>query len=376
MLTIHEVFMFDSAVLESQISEAEAQIKDSQSKREEKQAKMESLYSSLSEKNFSIEDSENFDLDFENASLSNVKDAENALNNNMVRLINSLDSTTNELGNEFTTMRQLTAKEKFIGIFSKTKASEMRSERISEASVESNLQDILTQSNSITALLQSQLESLNNEVEIGRKNLTHTLELREKATVELDGVRTEISNLSPQIEDLQLKRSNEEDATSRTKLDGELNTLIQEENELKDKEAVLLNQSMTLERYIKLNESNVDSLNNQITSQKVMIGKLKTDTQQREIIYKSLEVSLKTAEQQETAHAINKIGTETDKVVQNMHASIGASTSNALAEMMEDHKGNMQSANDVLKAKAEADDMFYSRFGAVSEEHDSESYSK
>jgi peptidoglycan hydrolase CwlO-like protein len=252
----------------------------------------------------------------------------------------------------------------------------MRSERISEASVESNLQDILTQSNSITALLQSQLESLNNEVEIGRKNLTHTLELREKATVELDGVRTEISNLSPQIEDLQLKRSNEEDATSRTKLDGELNTLIQEENELKDKEAVLLNQSMTLERYIKLNESNVDSLNNQITSQKVMIGKLKTDTQQREIIYKSLEVSLKTAEQQETAHAINKIGTETDKVVQNMHASIGASTSNALAEMMEDHKGNMQSANDVLKAKAEADDMFYRRFGAVSEEHDSESYSK
>ena len=202
MLTIHEVFMFDSAVIESQISEAEAQIKESQSKREEKQAKMNSLYSSLSDKNFSIEDSENFDLDFENASLSNVKDAENALNNNMVRLINSLDSTTNELGNEFTTMRQLTAKEKFIGIFSKTKASEMRSERISEASVESNLQDILTQSNSITALLQGQLESLNNEVEIGRNNLTHTLELREKATVELDTVRAKISNLSLQIKTL------------------------------------------------------------------------------------------------------------------------------------------------------------------------------
>ncbi|MCF2903210.1 hypothetical protein L1267_22845 [Pseudoalteromonas sp. OFAV1] len=366
--------MFDSQQMNSQLQAAEQAMAKQSEQRQAKLAASNSLYQTLNDTGFKIEDMDKFNTDFENASLSGVKDAENALNNNMVRLINSLDTTTNQFGEEFSSMRQLTAKEKFIGFFSNQKANEMRSERISNASIKQNLQDLIVQSNSITVLLQSQLESLEAEATVGQSNLEKTLESRATVTSELENVRVEIEKLQPQIEELELKRSSAENTTERTQLDTELNQLIKQENVYKDSEAVLVNQSMTLERYVKLNESNVDSLNNQITAQKVMIQKLKTDTAQREVLYQSLEVSLKTAEQQETAHAINKIGTETDKVVQTMHASIGSAASNALAEMMEDHKGNMKSANDVLEAKARADEMFYRRFGKVSDEHDNESY--
>lgn len=368
--------MFKTDEMSQQLQSAEKLVKKNQEQRAEKQAKMTSLYQTLNDKNFSIEDSDKFSLDFENASLSNVKDAEDALNNNMVRLITSLDSTTSQLGSSFSTMRELTGKEKFVSFFSKSKAAEMRSGRIAQASIEQNLQDLISQSNSITSLLQAQLGDLENEHGIGSKNLSDTLDLRKTATADLASVRSQLEGLSPQIEELMLAKSNEEDATRRTEIESELNTLVQQENSLKDAEAVELNKSMTLERYIELNKSNVDSLNNQITAQKVMIQKLKTDTAQREVLYQSLEVSLKTAEQQETAHAINKIGTETDKVVQKMHAQIGASASNALSDMMEEHKGNMQDAQEVLRKKAEADEIFLRRFGNVAQEHDAANYNQ
>lgn len=366
--------MFKSSQMDQQLQAAEQQIKQNQEARAEKQAKMQTLYQTLNDKNFKIEDQDKFSLDFKNASLSDVKDSEEALNQNMVRLITSLDSTTTQLGSDFSTMRELTGKEKFVAFFSKGKAAEMRSDRISKASIEQNLQDLIAQSNSITSLLQAQLSDLESEHVVGTKNLDDTLELRKAATRELESIREKLEGLAPQIEDLMMQKSNEENATKRTEIEAELNTLVQQENELKDAEAVELNKSMTLERYIELNKSNVDSLNNQITAQKVMIQKLKTDTAQREVLYQSLEVSLKTAEQQETAHAINKIGTETDKVVQKMHAKIGASASNALADMMEDHKGNMQDAQAVLQKKAEADEMFLRRFGDVAQEHDNANY--
>jgi len=368
--------MFKTDQMSQQLQSAEKLVKQNQEQRAEKQSKMSSLYQTLNDKNFSIEDSDKFSLDFENASLSNVKDAEEALNQNMVRLITSLDSTTSQLGSDFSTMRELTGMEKFVSFFSKSKAAEMRSGRIAQASIEQNLQDLISQSNSITSLLQAQLSDLENEHVIGSKNLNDTLDLRKTATAELASIRESLEGLSPQIEEMMMAKSNEEDATRRTEIELELNTLVQQENALKDSEAVELNKSMTLERYIELNKSNVDSLNNQITSQKVMIQKLKTDTAQREVLYQSLEVSLKTAEQQETAHAINKIGTETDKVVQKMHAQIGASASNALADMMEEHKGDMQDAQDVLRRKVEADEIFLRRFGHVAQEHDTAGYDK
>ena len=56
----------------------------------------------------------------------------------------------------------------------------------------------------------------------------------------------------------------------------------------------------------------VDSLNNQIAAQATLINKLTIDTEQRIVLYKALEDSLKTAAQQDVAHKINTLGSQVD----------------------------------------------------------------
>ncbi len=356
------------------MEKAEQQIKQDTLARAEKTAKMQSLYQSMKDSEFKIEDSEAFDTDFENASLSGVKNSEAALNNNIARLITMLDGTTSQLGSEFSSMRENTVGEKVIGFFSKSKANEMRSERIQSASIQDNLADLITQSNGITVLLQGQRDELEEQLEVGQSNLKDIVEARSSVVKELEEVKAKMNESSSVLIELEEQRDSAETPAERTEIESKLQEATKIYNEHKDEESILLNQSMTMERYINLNKSNVDSLANQLTNQKVLIQKLKTDTEQRQVLYASLETSLKTAEQQETAHHINQIGVETDQKVQEIHAAIGASTNNALADMMEGHKGQMQSTQDVLERKARADQMFLDRFGKVDEEHSSANY--
>tara|TARA_Y100001936_G_C16061789_1_gene664550 strand:- start:441 stop:1550 length:1110 start_codon:yes stop_codon:yes gene_type:complete len=356
------------------MQQAEDQMKQDTLARAEKTAKMQTLYASMKEADFQIKDDEAFNTDFENASLSGVKNSEKALNSNIARLINLLDGTTNQLGSEFSTMRENTMSEKFVGFFSKSKANEMRSERIQSASIQENLADLITQSNGITVLLQGQRDELEDQLEVGQQNLKEIVEARAEVVKELEDVKASMREASETLITLEEQRDGAETPAERTEVESKLQEANKTYNEFKDQEAILLNQSMTMERYINLNKSNVDSLSNQLTNQKVLIQKLKTDTEQRQVLYASLETSLKTAEQQETAHHINQVGVETDQKVQEIHAAIGASTNNALAEMMEGHKGQMQATQDIMERKQRADQIFFDRFGKVDEEHSSANY--
>jgi hypothetical protein len=366
--------MFKDQDIMQQVAKAESQMQADTLARAEKTQKMQSLYQSMKESDFQIEDNEAFELDFENASLSGVKESEQALNTNIARLINMLDGTTEQLGSEFSTMQEHSATEKFVGFFSKSKAKEMRSERISSASIESNLTDLITQSNGITTLLQGQRDELEEQLTIGQTNLKEIVNARAEVAKQLDDVKAHMSEASIALMDLEEQRDSAETPSARTEVESKLQEANEKYNSFKDQEAILLNQSMTMERYINLNKSNVDSLSNQLTNQKVLIQKLKTDTEQRQVIYASLETSLKTAEQQETAHRINQIGVETDAKVQGIQAAIGASTNNALADMMEGHKGQMQASQDILDRKMRADAEFLRRFGNVDADHSAENY--
>jgi len=360
--------------LNKTMQKTEQQLKADTAARAEKTAKMQSLYQSMKDSEFKIEDDAAFETDFENASLKGVKASETALNSNIARLITMLDGTTSQLGSEFTSMRDNTLSEKLVGFFSKNKSDEMRAERIQSASIQDNLADLITQSNGITVLLQGQRDELEEQLQIGQVNLKEIVEARSTVVKELEEVKAKMTEASSRLIDLEEQRDAAETPSQRTEVESLLQEANKVYNEFKDEEAVLLNQSMTMERYINLNKSNVDSLSNQLTNQKVLIQKLKTDTEQRQVIYASLETSLKTAEQQETAHHLNQIGVETDQKVQEIHAAIGASTNNALADMMDGHKGQMQNTQDILDRKARADQIFLDRFGKVDEEHSSANY--
>jgi len=250
----------------------------------------------------------------------------------------------------------------------------MRQERMRTASVDDKLQDLISKSNTITAMLTSQLDTLNTHKDRVEANLTVTLADREAAVEALEGLKTALSDLDPKIIELENKISVETDAKARTRLESELAALNSQHNEMAQQEQVQLAKSQTLERYIEKGKSWVDSLQNQAATQMVLINKLQTDTKQRVILYDALTKSLKTAQQQDVAHKINEIGVATDQEAQVAMTAIGSATNSKMAEMLEAHDEHIVFARKVLEEKAKADERFARRFEKILEKHDKNAY--
>ncbi|MFQ5438672.1 MAG: hypothetical protein ACE5DK_07575, partial [Paracoccaceae bacterium] len=271
-------------------------------------------------------------------------------------------------------MRNKTGWESFVGVFSRAKADSMRQERMRSASIDDKLQDLIAKSDTIIALLEGQLDMLNDHKTRVEQNLSVTLDEREAVVGALESLRAEILAMDPKIIELENKISVEQDAAARTKLESKLARLNAEYNEKVQDEQVKLAKSQTLERYIEQGKTWVDSLQNQAATQMVLINKLQTDTKQRVVLYDALTKSLKTAQQQDVAHRINEIGVETDKEAQTAMAAIGSATNTRMAEMMEKHESHMVFARKVLEEKAKADERFMRRFEAIVEKHDKNLY--
>ncbi|TIT71535.1 MAG: hypothetical protein E5W56_21730, partial [Mesorhizobium sp.] len=93
--------------------------------------------------------------------------------------------------------------------------------------------------------------------------------------------------------------------------------------------------------YTSMFQTFVDSLNNQIAAQSTLINKLTIDTEQRIVLYKALEDSLKTAAQQDVAHKINTLGSQVDNTAEETMAGIGAASQKHIGDLLEMHEKNM-----------------------------------
>ncbi len=271
-------------------------------------------------------------------------------------------------------MRSKTGWESFVGFFAKDRSEAMRQERMRSASIDDKLQDLIAKSDTITQLLQGQLDVLTQQKDKVEANLGETLDEREGTVAALESVRAEIMAMDPKIIELENKIAVTQDAAERTRLETELAELNTRYNDLVQDEQVKLAKSQTLERYIEKGKSWVDSLQNQAATQMVLINKLQTDTKQRVVLYDALTKSLKTAQQQDVAHRINEIGVKTDQEAQSAMAAIGSATNQRMADMLEAHEDHMVFAREVLEAKAKADERFARRFAAIVEKHDKNLY--
>ncbi|WP_448950967.1 hypothetical protein [Labrys neptuniae] len=353
---------FDAAIqaAETEIKAAQAKISDVSSKIELARSKMEK--------------GEDISIDIANATLDDVHAHSNAMNANIAELIMGLDDVTAGFSKEFDAMREKSGWESFVGVFSRAKSDSMREERLRAASIDDKLQDLISKSDIIVNLLQSQLGVLNDHKNRVEKNLTTTLSDREATVAELEKIRADVLAMDPKIIDLENKISMEQDAAARTRLESELAKTNGIYNELVQQEQVKVAQSQTLERYIEQGKSWVDSLQNQAATQMVLINKLQTDTKQRVVLYDALTKSLKTAQQQDVAHRINEIGVKTDQEAQAAMAAIGSATNQRMAEMMEKHEDHMVFARKVLEEKAKSDERFARRFAKIVEKHDKNLY--
>ncbi|MCB1385325.1 MAG: hypothetical protein KDJ80_05240 [Nitratireductor sp.] len=314
------------------------------------------------------------DFDIENARIEDVLRQQTVMEGNIADLIIGLEDATNVFGAEFESMKSYTGWEKFIGIFSKQRMQRMRSERVRNMSLAGNLSELLSKSDKIIGILKAQKGALESRYQSSETSLKQVLE-RRRATMEtLEGVQARIEELNPMLLDLENRISASTNQKERTKLEGERSELATEYNQAQAKEQELLAESQTLERYTSMFQTFVDSLNNQIAAQQTLINKLEIDTEQRVVLYKALEDSLKTAAQQDVAHKINTLGNKVDTAAEETMAGIGAAAQSHIGDLLEMHEKNMLSTKDIQRRKKLADDAFARRFEDVMKKHNSGQY--
>ncbi len=356
------------------MADLDAQIRASQEQIAEARQKMQAITGVMEEARSKLEKDIDAAVDIENASLEDVHAHTELMNANIAELIMGLDDVTAAFSKDFEEMRSKTGWESFVGIFAPGKSESMRQERMRVASVDDKLQDLISKSDVIVKLLDSQLAMLEEQKVKVEANLSETLDDREATVSDLEKLRGDILAMDPKIIELENKISVEQDAAARTKLESQLAEMNARYNEMVQAEQVRLAKSQTLERYIEKGKTWVDSLQNQAATQMVLINKLQTDTKQRVVLYDALSKSLKTAQQQDVAHRINEIGVETDKEAQTAMAAIGSATNTRMAEMMEKHEDHMVFARKILEEKAKADERFARRFQEIVEKHDKNLY--
>ncbi|OHV81234.1 hypothetical protein [Ensifer sp. LCM 4579] len=316
------------------------------------------------------------DFDIENARIQDVIKQQKVMEANIADLIIGLEDATNVFGAEFESMKSYTGYEKFIGIFSKQSMQRMRTDRVRNMSLAGNLQELLAKSDMIVGILKDQKSILDQRYKTSEQSLIQVIERRKGTMTALEETQKRIEELNPLLLDIENRIAASTDQRTRTDLEAERSRLATEYNEKQAKEQELLAESQTLERYTAMFQTFVDSLNNQIAAQNTLINKLTIDTEQRIVLYKSLEDSLKTAAQQDVAHKINTLGSQVDTAAEETMAGIGAAAQRHIGDLLEMHEKNMQATQDIQRRKKLADDAFARRFQEVMEKHNAADYVK
>jgi len=314
------------------------------------------------------------DFDIENARIQDILKQQSVMEGNIADLIIGLEDATNVFGSEFESMKSFTGWEKLIGIFSKQRMQRMRSERVRNMSLAGNLQELLAKSDKIVGILQSQKDVLDSRYSSSEASLRQVIERRKSTMETLETTQARIEELNPMLMDMENRISASTDQKQRADLEGERSELATEYNQAQAKEQELLAESQTLERYTSMFQTFVDSLNNQLAAQQTLINKLTIDTEQRVVLYKALEDSLKTAAQQDVAHKINTLGNQVDTAAETTMAGIGAAAQSHIGDLLEMHEKNMVSTEDIQRRKKLADEAFARRFEEVMKKHNSAAY--
>ena len=314
------------------------------------------------------------DFDIENARINDVIQQQKVMEGNIADLIIGLEDATNVFGSEFESMKSNTTWESIVGIFSKQKAQSMRTDRVRNMSLAGNLQELLTKSDTITGILTEQKNILDERYAKSESSLKEVIERRKGTITELETTQARIEELNPMLLDLENQISVATDQGKRADLEGQRSELATEYNAMQAQEQELLAESQTLEGYTSMFQTFVDSLNNQLAAQQTLINKLTIDTEQRIVLYKALEDSLKTAAQQDVAHKINTLGNQVDTAAETTMAGIGAAAQSHIGDLLEMHEKNMVSTKDIQRRKQLADEAFARRFDDVMKKHNKADY--
>jgi hypothetical protein len=314
-------------------------------------------------------------LDVESSHLHDVISSKQKLQETVGTLIAGYDSLTNALGGEIDSMKDMTLWENVVGFFSARAARDIRERRIQGAEIDSQLQDLVAQTQAIGKLLEEHFQVLTREydtvqamLEQQQLQLKTSTESFEAADQELDRLNLEISEQRDALA--------EQTGTARADADRALQARINQANEITERRNTALASAQTHEVFIENHKIALDSLMRQKAAQRILIDKLRISTENRIIQYAATLESLKTAAQQESAHAINQIGTEVDEATARTMAAIGTAADRSIIEMLERHGDDVQRRRAQQSEIARADAEFARRFAEVAKQFLQEQYER
>jgi hypothetical protein len=292
---------------------------------------------------------------------------------NIASLVYGLDEITRTFGDEFKTMSQSTFGESLISIFSKKKSEEMKTSRIRNADIRSNLNSLIEKSDVIKSLLQEQLAVLGDRLETSKGAQMSVLDRAQTTAREIEEQTELLDVLAPKIAEID-GRISELTGENLKAIEGERTGYVNEYNEATAKKQELVAVQQSLERYAAMYANYVESLAKQKAAQQTLISKLEIDTEQRTIMYDALVESLRTASQQNVGHRIDDVGRETDAQAEEMITQIGISSENRIVSMMEAHETYMKRTAEVRKKGEIANQEFARRFSEIVKKVDSGRY--
>lgn len=315
-------------------------------------------------------------IDLAELKLSEVDGHTAAMNQSIAELIVGLDGTAVGIESQIDSLQQNTTAETVIGWFSSKKATAMRETRVRGASIDDNLNNLLTKSNRIADLLQQQLDVILRQKAVVDKSLRDVLSERETTLAEKADLTRRIDVMIPEINALQEQIQNEADPAARAVLQSRFEEKNSEYGEAKNREQELLVQSMAQESHAATYRTYLDSLVTQEGTQRILLNKIKTDTSHRTRQWSALIDSMKTAAIQNNAHQLNNVGGAVDKKARTIMAGIAIGSEKAAGEMMASHEGNMQQAAAVREQRKRAQEAFDQVFGSIMEKHDNDAYGR
>ena len=303
-------------------------------------------------------------LDMDDQDFDAVKAADAAVTENIAMLIHGLDEITQGFSSDFTGMTQATFGEKFVGMFSRKKSEQMKAERVRTASIDQSLNELMRKSDTIGSIL-------NEHLNILMDRQTKVIEGQKVVNESYETIAQERQRLEAELEALDgVYRETQEKAAETTGPElAQLETRIAEiANEINDKRETLQTKTalqQSLSGYRQQYSNYAESLAKQIAAQKTMIEKLKLDTEQRAILYRTLTESIKAAQQQELAHQIDETGRKTDSMADTLMTQIGASAQNRIMTMLEIHKEYEKEMQGKAGKREAANQKFAARFTEV-----------
>jgi hypothetical protein len=195
------------------------------------------------------------------------------------------------------------------------------------------------------------------------------------STESFEGADQELDRLNLEIAE-QRDALAEQTGTARADADRALQARINQANEITERRNTALASAQTHEVFIENHKIALDSLMRQKAAQRILIDKLRISTENRIIQYAATLESLKTAAQQESAHAINQIGTEVDEATARTMAAIGTAADRSIIEMLERHGDDVQHRRAQQSEVARADAEFARRFAEVAKQFLQEQYER